>query len=130
MHNDYAREPLATDQTAWLQRAAELDGKSPFLTALMILSFAVEHRKYGGIVLNAEMLEKYDLKRSTVSRAVAKLEGTGLVHVYRRYGRSLIVDIIDIVEEPRFSDRLAGIAGANGGGPGSELRPLVRFDGE
>ena len=129
MHNDYAREPLATDQTAWLQYAAELEGNTPLLTALMILSIAVEHEKYDGIVLDAEMLEKYNLKRSTVSRAVAKLEDAGMVHVHRQYGRSLIVDIIDIAEEARSPDPFAGIGKANGG-LGSELRPLVRFDGE
>ena len=106
MSNEYADEPLATDQTAWLLRAAQLRGKTPLQTALMILTQAVEYGRYGGIVLYPKTLEEHGLKRTAVYRALLELQRIGLVDVKRKYGKSPIIDIIDIVEAPAQRDPL------------------------
>ena len=110
MSNEHSADPLATDQTAWLLRAAQLDGKTPLQTALMILSQAVEYGRYGGIVLAPKTLEEHGLKRTAVYRALHKLQRIGVVEVQRKYGKSPIVDIIDLDEPTTPRDPLVGNA--------------------
>lgn len=67
----------------WLEQAAQLPGKGPLVTALMILAQSrdLDRRQY--ILLTPRTLQEYGMNRVTAYRSLISLEQAGLIHPSR-----------------------------------------------
>lgn len=79
----------------WLQRAAELNGKTPLTTALMVLAVSRRLDRRQHILLTAKTLNAYGINRTTAYRSLRSLEQAGLVTVRRHGGCPPLVSIIE-----------------------------------
>lgn len=79
----------------WLQRAAELPGKSPFQLGIALWYQAGLERSRSDLRLTRKLLSVFGLKRRTAYNALTRLESAGLVLVERPPGSCRVVNILD-----------------------------------
>ena len=83
-----------TEFLSWLEQAAQLPGKGPLVTALMILAQSRELDRRQHILLTPRTLQEYGMNRVTAYRSLSLLEQAGLIRVQRRRGISPLVSIL------------------------------------
>lgn len=79
----------------WLQRAAELNGKSPLIAALLLLTLSRRFDRRQHIMVTAKTRTAHGLDQKTLYQALVNLETAGLVTVNRGRGRPPLVSIVD-----------------------------------
>ena len=80
----------------WLQRAAQLPGKS--LHVAIALWQRAGMKKSNGLKLSNKILDGMGVDRYAKRRALKALEGAGLVSVERHHGKNPIVTLLDAPE--------------------------------
>ncbi len=103
---------LGMDQAVpFLKKAAELPGKGPLATAMMLIALNNRLNRVEHILLIPKTLSEFGLSRTTAYRSLVQLELLGLVTIRRHKGQGPLVSFVKPAIAEIQDEKIAHVLG-------------------